>query len=148
MKNALQLLLTMKLTAILLLATCLQIQAAGYAQNISISEKNAPLEKIFREIKRQTGYSFLYSSEVLQQARAIDIHVNDAPLTEVLNICFANQPLTWELEGKLIIIKPAPAQPISGTVKDEQGNALAGVSVVLQPLNRGTVTDTKGNFLF
>ena len=44
-------LLIMKLTAILLLATCLQVSATGYSQKISISEKNAPLEKVMLQIK-------------------------------------------------------------------------------------------------
>src|SRR5688572_8147097 len=101
-----QLLLTMKLTAIILLAACLTASARGDAQNVTLSEKNATLEKIFREIKRQTGYSFLYSSEVLKQARTVDIDVRNASLTSVLNICFTNQPLTWELEDKTIVIKP------------------------------------------
>src|SRR5687768_13834477 len=148
MKIGQQLLLMMKLTAIILLATCLQMHAVGYAQNVSPSEKNAPSEKIFREINKQTGYSFLYSYEVLKQARPIDIVVENAPLPQVLDICFANQPLTWEMEGKLIIVKPSPEQTISGVVKDAKGNPLQGVSVMLLPLKMGTVTSEKGEFLF
>ena len=143
-----QLKITMKLTAIILLATSLQIHASGYAQNVSLSEKNAPLEKIFQEIKKQTGYSFLYSSEVLNRARTIDIVVRNAPLNEVLKICFNNQPLTWELEGKVIIVKPVPEQTITGTVKDSKGNALEGASVTLVQLKKMTATDEKGNFIF
>lgn len=143
-----QLLLTMKLTAMILLVASLHMHAAGFAQNVTISEKNASLQKIFKEIERQTNYSFLYSSEVLKQARTIDIEVKNSPLVDVLNICFSNQPLTWEMGDNIIIVKPKPDQPITGIVKDSNGNILEGVSVMLLPLKRGTVTDKEGKFIF
>ena len=40
-------LLIMKLTAIILLAFCLQVSARSDAQNVSLSEKNVSLEKVF-----------------------------------------------------------------------------------------------------
>lgn len=38
----------------------------------------------------------------------------------------------------------ASAREISGTVKDESGNVLPGVTVSVEKTNRGTVTDTRG----
>lgn len=48
-------LLIMKFTAILLLSAALQVSATGYSQRVTLSEKNAPLEKVFTAIKKQTG---------------------------------------------------------------------------------------------
>ncbi|WP_432327683.1 hypothetical protein ACRQ5D_31075 [Mucilaginibacter sp. P25] len=48
----------MKLSIILLLATILQVSAKSYAQKITLSEKNAPLEKVLKEIREQSGYDF------------------------------------------------------------------------------------------
>ena len=50
--------LVMKLTAILILSACLQVSATGLSQNISLSEKNVPLQKVFKQIHKQTGYQF------------------------------------------------------------------------------------------
>jgi hypothetical protein len=50
-----KMLLVMKLTAFLVLLFCLQVSANGYAQRVTISEKNVSLVKVFREITRQTG---------------------------------------------------------------------------------------------
>jgi TonB-linked SusC/RagA family outer membrane protein len=151
----------MKIVAFILLATCLTASARSDAQNVTLSEKNASLEKIFREIKRQTGYSFLYSTEVLKQARAVDIDVHNASLTNVLNICFANQPLTWELEDKTILIKPKteeqnhlqatvpPPPPIDvkGRIVDEEGNPVAGATIQVKADNsKGTATAINGEF--
>ena len=57
-------LLVMKLTAVLLIVACLQVSAKGNAQNISISQRNASLEKVFKEIHRKTGYQFFYQNEL------------------------------------------------------------------------------------
>ncbi len=46
-------LLVMKLTAFLLLAACVQVSAKGFGQTISLYEKNAPLEKVIQQIKKQ-----------------------------------------------------------------------------------------------
>ena len=82
----------MKLTAVLLLAAALQVSARSEGQTVTLEEKNAPLEKVFREIRKQTGYNFLYNDAWLRQAKAITIHVKSVPLTDVLNICFKDQP--------------------------------------------------------
>ena len=54
-----KLLLIMNFTAIIFLATSLQVSALGHSQTITLSESNASLEKIFRELKRQTVYDFV-----------------------------------------------------------------------------------------
>jgi len=48
-------LLLMNFTAIILLAACLQVSAKGFAQNVTLSLKDAPLEKVFSAIEKQTG---------------------------------------------------------------------------------------------
>jgi hypothetical protein len=48
-----KLLLIMKLTSILLFLALMQASAKGYSQ-ISLKEKNAPLERILESIKKQT----------------------------------------------------------------------------------------------
>jgi TonB-linked SusC/RagA family outer membrane protein len=155
-----QLLLTMKLTGMILLAFSLQVSAGVLAQNVTLQEKNAPLVKIFREIKRQTGYIFLYSSEVLKQAQTVDIDMRNAPLRNVLNACFANQPLTWEMDdNKTIIVKPAspklqkenvplaPPIDVMGRVVDDKGKPVQGASVQVKGnRDKGTTTNEEGTF--
>ena len=46
-RPALKTLLVMKLTAMVLLITCIQVSANGLAQNINLSVKNTPLIKVF-----------------------------------------------------------------------------------------------------
>src|SRR4051812_28854654 len=83
--------LVMKLTSILLFAACMNAAANGFSQTVSISKTDAPLEKVFREIKRQTGYTFVSTKELLQKARPVTIDVSNAPLKEALDILFRDQ---------------------------------------------------------
>lgn len=147
----------MRFTSIMLLAACLQVSAKGVAQNITLSEKNAPLEKIFQAIKKQTGYSFLYSSEIIKKAAKVDLEVRNAPLGQVLKACFTNQPLTWEIEGKTIIVKlaanetnaaePPPPIEVRGKIVNESNEPVAGVSINVKGTSQGTFTDSEGNFV-
>ena len=149
--------LVMKLTAILLLAACLQASATGFSQNVTLSEKNVPLQKVFKQIHKQTAYQFFYEDEMLDKAGRININVKDAPLEKVLAICFKDIPLEYSIVNNAITIKPKKigavletvlpvANIIRGTVKDSQGNPLAGVSVIVKGTTKGTSTGTDGSF--
>ena len=88
-----QITLKMKLTAAVLLIACLQVSASGFAQKITISKQNAPVEQVLKEIKKQTGYLFFYNQEWIKQVKAVDIDVKQASIDEVLKIYFYNQPV-------------------------------------------------------
>jgi len=144
----------MQLTTIVLLATCLQVSAFSYAQEVNISGKDLSLQKIFKEIRKQTGYNFIYTNEELKQASAVTLHEKNAGLKEVLDICFARQPLTYKIDDKIIIVQPKAAGPdavifslVKGRVTDQSnGAALPGVTVQVKGSNMGTVTDKNGDF--
>ena len=151
----------MRLTAILLLAGCLQVSAKGFSQKITLRETNASLEKVFKEIKKQTGYTFMYQSSLLSNARTVNIHVRDMSLQETLDICFKDQPYTYKIFEKIIAVKTKeismleptvsytspPLQDVSGTVEDMDGNPLYGASVNIRGSRRNTVTDANGKFI-
>jgi TonB-linked SusC/RagA family outer membrane protein len=155
-------LLIMKLTAVFLLATFLSASANGHAQNISLNEKNASLEKVFAEIEKQSGYTFIATKELLQTAKPITIAISDASVEKVLDLCFKEQPLSYTIISRLIVVKKRdpklvalldpvqkkiPVQrPITGQVTNAEGQPVAGASVVVKGTNQGTKTDDKGAF--
>lgn len=153
--------LVMKLTTILLLAACLQISAKGLTQTLTLTFRNAPLEKVFSEIQRQTGYSFFYEDGLLKGARPVDIAVVKASITQVLDACFTNQPYTYKIVNTAISVRrkeqladvsrpptPETGDPVtvSGKVTDPQGNPLVGANVKVKGSNVGVVTDNLGRF--
>src|SRR5699024_4416989 len=86
----------MRLTSVFLLLACLQVSAATYAQSVSISGKNMSLSKVFNKIRKQTGYNFIYADENLSEALTVSLHAENMPLREILDYCFAHQPLTYK----------------------------------------------------
>lgn len=152
----------MKLTAFFLLVFCLHASADGNAQNISLSEKNVSLEKVFKAIKRQTGYDFWYENKLLQKGEKVTVVVNNKPLEEVLDQCFKNQPFTWSIVGKIIVVKtkeekqpieaiplplPPPPVEVKGKVVNEKGEPVSAASVSVKGSNVGTTTNTNGEFV-
>lgn len=157
-------LLVMRLATILLLGALLQAKAEGKAQTVTLSEKNAPLEKIFDRLRAQTGYLFFYNDQLMKKARPVTIRLRNATVTEALDRCFEGQPLTYTVMGKQIIVrqkeeppvaKPDTAAPlrirvvfplVAGYVVDESNRPLEGVSVILKSSGRGAQTDRAGIF--
>jgi len=150
-------LLIMKFTAILLFIACLHTSAKSYSQQITLSLKNAPLEQVFKEIQRQSGYNIVYNNGTIRNTSNVDISVSNATVEEVMLLCIKNQPLSYSIVDKTIVVKPAEKAPVSentppppgevhGRVTDSKGAPLSGVTVVNKKTKKGTNTDGQGNF--
>lgn len=151
-------LLIMKFIAFFSLVVCMSASAKSYAQKVSLSEQNVSLEKIFSRIKKQTGYTFIYTRAVLQKAHAVSLSFTDAPFTTVMDSAFSGQPLTWTLFNNMIVIREKPAVAvlpvaeqsvavtITGKVTDEKGEALIGASIHEKGTQNNTVSREDGSF--
>jgi TonB-dependent starch-binding outer membrane protein SusC len=146
--------LIMKLSLILILMSMLKVQAFTFAQKLTLHKRNASLNEVFSEIRKQTGYNILYTASVLSHTKSIDVDLRDATVEEAIRKCLANQPLTYKIVEKNIVISrkentlnQVQDNTISGTVKDENGKELSGVSISIKGVpNRGTQTNDKGVF--
>lgn len=161
-----EIILIMKLTAVFLLATVLQVGAVGYAQPVTLSVKNAQLEKVLLKVKKQTGYSIFYDALLLKKAKPITLAIQNTPLEQALILLFKEQPLTYEIVGnKVITVREKPvhtasanvelqlAEPpvpplidISGRVVNENNEPVVGASIKIRSTTRGTVTLDDGHF--
>ena len=160
-RNFTKMLLIMKLTTILLFSISFQVYAmGGYAQKVSLEMKNKPLKTVFKEIQKQTGYYFLYSEELLENTKKVDLFVQNSSLEDALNKCLQKTSLTYSIVEKTIIIKLISQQPdiafflpqsplnfeVSGVIVDDEGKPLEGASVKLKGTNKGVTTDKNGKF--
>ncbi|NLR81357.1 TonB-dependent receptor [Chitinophaga eiseniae] len=149
----------MKLTAFLLTVACLHVNAGAFSQNVSISVHNAPLKKVFNEIRKQTKYNFLYPNELLDRVAGVTVDLKSVPLEKALHACLENSFLEYSIVEKTVIIKqktertPVPPPSVEavenrvrGKVTDENGSPLPGVSVVLKGTNKGASTDNNGEY--
>jgi TonB-dependent starch-binding outer membrane protein SusC len=153
--------LVMRISSALILMTCLHASAAGFGQKITLKEKSAPIEKVFRLIKSQTDYEFLFNSNTLKNAKPVTVEVNNTPIDEVLKLCFDRQPFSFKIINQTIVVTelmsstaPTPINssslttpPISGIVKGPDGKPLAGVNIIVKGTKKGTVSRADGSFM-
>lgn len=151
-----QLVRVMKLTFILITIAFMNVYASGYSQTITYSGKDVSMEKVIATIKKQTGYVFFYNTKLLKKAKPVSLDVNNAKLSDVLALCFENQPLDYTIKNKTIVIEEkkkkskefffVPPVKITGKVTDENGEPLPGVSVTVKGSKEGVVTSVDGAY--
>ena len=146
------------LSFLLLMIPFLQLSANSYAQSITINKKNASLIEIFKDIRRQTDYDFIYTDKQLSTAKNVTIALTNASVIEVLGKCFENQPLIYQIKDKTItiaikqlsfkngIVDRFTAIDVSGMVIGEAGEPLFGAGIAIKGLNKSTITNIKGEF--
>lgn len=151
-------LLIMKLAAFLLLVTCLKVSAGANAQSVSLSLSDVPLTTVFKEIRKQTGYEFLYNVQMIRKANKVSLKVTNAPLEKVLALCFNNQPLSFKIIDKTIIVNERPGElpelkkqepdfiSIKGRILSSAGEPLPGASITVKNGAKGVTSDDNGDF--
>ena len=100
-----QILLAMKLTAILILATLSTVSANSYSQMVTLHKKNISVEEVMRLIEKQTNYHFLYDKRDILRAGVINVDVGNVSVEVALDKCFKDQPLTYKIFRNTIVIK-------------------------------------------
>ncbi len=126
---------------------------------ISLTVKEGKLENILINIKKQSGYGLVYNSALLEQTNPLTFSFVEAPLKQVLDRCFENQPVSYQIIEKVIVITKKENQVDQlkmyvndtvikrGTVVNSvTGQPLAGVSVVEKGTTNGVITDDSGMF--
>ena len=132
----------------------------GFSQTagITFKGKGVSLATVFASIEKQTDYTFYYKVEVLEKARNVDVDFRKEPLSEVLKVLFAHQPLKYLIIDKNIAVSaseqpgtptsgPAALMTVSGTVMNKRGEVLGNASVVVKGTLKGTFTKADGTFV-
>jgi len=153
-----KIILVMKLTTLLLIIACVQVSAKGYAQMVTLSEKNIQIAEVFTKLHKQTGYSFFYKYKFVKDIR-VSVELQDVNIEQALNAILKDQPLTYSIVNKTVVLKRKegtdatkdvgiPPVTIKGKVLDENGKTLPGVTIKVKGSNTGVVTDSEGSFTF
>ncbi|MFO3725822.1 SusC/RagA family TonB-linked outer membrane protein [Butyricimonas muris] len=140
---------------LLFLVFTTQISLNAYSQDKSLtfSLKNATLKEIINEIRKLSDYDFVYRDVNLEAFKRRDVSYKDAVIDAVLTDCLRGTGLTYEINGKTIIIrKESPKEvnqkmkTVTGKVTDERGEVLPGVTIMIKGTALGTATDADGNY--
>ncbi len=144
----------MKLTTFILLVFSMHISASGLSQNVTLAVKNTSVQKVLKQISRQTGVSIIYSESYFDDSDRVTLEVNDMPVKDVLNLCLEGNDYSYEVENGMVIIRRVikdlqPRQQdnlIKGKVTDNDGKPLPGATITIVGTTRGVITDTDGSY--
>lgn len=155
LKTRLKIVRIMKLTVLFLMVSMMQVNAYIYAQDVTLTARNASLKDVITELRKQTGYGFLYTDVLLETAKPVNLSVRNAPLPNVLSDMLVGQPIAFTIENETVVFKSAPIQvdngmqqniEVSGEVRDEEGVPLPAVTVKVKNTSLATSTDALGHF--
>lgn len=153
-----------KLSTLFLLLGFLTVHAEGLAQEVTLMHKNISLKDAFMEIKKQTGYNFLWAANSVKSNRTVSANIKRVPLKEAVNLLLQDLALDYKLEDQTILItEDATRLPfgipenvidnfltsieVRGRVIDGQGNPLIGASVKVKGTTRTVLSNEQGEFV-
>lgn len=147
-------LMLMKLTAVLLLCTCLQVSASVFSQEtkVTMKLKQVSIQSLFKSIEKKTSYRFIFSNDVIPQHLTVTVDVRETPVSEVLSHVLDKTGLDFKvIDNELIVVADRDninkMIPIQGKIVDVKGEPLEGVSVTVLGAGGGAVSDAEGKFV-
>ena len=136
----------------------------SYTQNarVTINKRNVTLREVLTEIESQTDYLFIYNNEVNVNEK-VSIRAKQQTVSNVLASLLNDRGVSYSMEGNHIILStivqsleitetPSTSvaqqqgKTITGTVTDQTGMPLPGVTIVVKGTNTGTITGSNGNY--
>ncbi|MBL4561901.1 MAG: TonB-dependent receptor [Labilibaculum sp.] len=154
--------LTMGLSVLMILSCLFQVSASTNLRTskLSIKLEEASIREVFKTIKEQSEFTFVYNIDDLEDFKAIDCEFLHSTVEEILDHCLKETNMSYKIRGKVIVIVPKEElennkktittqeqkKTITGTVTDENGEPLPGVSVVVKGTTLGVITDIDGDF--
>ncbi|WP_316810990.1 SusC/RagA family TonB-linked outer membrane protein [Pedobacter heparinus] len=153
-----KILLVMKLVLLMMTTCLLQVNANGFAQQLTYSKKGTNLAEVFNEIRKQTGYYVFYSTKKINTKKPLDVNFKNTGLKDVLKICLEPQNLDYTIENKNILItknKLTILQKVvdvfttivvQGKVVDEKGLPLPNAIIQVKGKTLVYTSDEQGTF--
>lgn len=137
------------LLCLFILCLSLPLHAQNEEGKININVKDASVKEVL-EVLKKYNYRLVYSTAVIDACKKkITLDMKKVTPSQVLDEIFKETNLVYKIEGNLITIKEVKKDELlvaQGVVKDENGEPIPGVSVLIKGTVTGTATDNKGNF--
>ncbi len=129
---------------------------AASAQITITTTPKSKVNDVLQTIKKQTNYEFFYDDAIGQQTVKAT-KLENVSLSDALNALFAQTPISYSIRDKFVYLsikdsKPAPAKKqgerrkITGSILDENGEPMVGVTVRVKGTNAVATTDFDGNY--
>lgn len=140
--------------AMLVASAALCLNLSVFSQNITLKTGNVTVKEAMEQLKKSSGYSFVFSSVDVDTQKRVSVSVQNASIEEaVKQILKGQNELSYEIKGRKVVIQRSFAsskalrQQVKGKVLDEKGEPIIGATVTEEGTSNGTITDYDGMFI-
>ena len=138
----------------LLLSVFMSARALGMdlQQSVVLKNKTMELKQVFASIKAQTGYSFIYNKDVVDDRTTVNFSNEQGTVQDILNTSLKGLGLTYTIKNDIIVVIKESALNIPGPIKvtgqvlDTTGAPLQGVTVTVVGTRNSIITNSGGYF--
>ncbi|HAP18643.1 MAG TPA: SusC/RagA family TonB-linked outer membrane protein [Butyricimonas virosa] len=155
-RNLIWIMIKIKLVFLVLVLGFSSLNAKVWSQQdrIDLVFENMNMVQLFEQIQQKTNLKFVFNQEDVQKY-TVSGKVHYKTVSEILDLVFVDKPLRYEITSDHVVIFYAEQQDdekkvagikVKGTVTDEEGIPLPGVTVMIKWTTIGTATDIDGKF--
>lgn len=125
---------------------CVLYTAPLFGQKkLTLDINNSPVSRAIEIINEKYKIPFIYNGKLLQGAHNVTIKCKDAPLKAVLDIICNDQSFTYTISNGTISLRERTIN-INGSIRDEQNQVAAGVTILIKNTGRSTISNSNGTF--
>ncbi len=150
----------MKLTVFMVLfsiACVFANETYSQSQFLNLNMQDVTVKEVLSEIEAQSEFYFMYSGKLIDVNRKVSVNVENRRIGKVLNSLFDKTDVEYVVKDRIIVLtrkgmgdvlaNVAQQKSISGTVVDESGEPMPGVTVIIKGTNNGTITNIDGKYI-
>lgn len=154
-----QFFLVMKLTIVLLFVSIMTTFGNVHAQRVNLDSKGMSLKAAFKEISRQTGFTFVYNEREIARSPEFKGRISNEKIDKALDILLQRNAIHYVISGRSIAINKMVTPDnsdlnhdlkikvtIEGRVVDENGKGIPQVNIKVKNSNQIVHSDEQGNF--
>ncbi len=142
------------LTLVILSACLIFARQGAFAQRINLKQQNITLQNVFKEIRKQVNYGFLYNDELLKSAKPIDVNLTNATINQAMDSVLLHLAVNYTVQDKMVVITAKEdfiklkgiTYTIKGIIRNKSWEILPGAAVLLGGYKIGTVAGDDGRF--
>lgn len=132
---------------------------AAYTQDypagkVDVSYKEATVNDILKDLKKRFTIEFLYNLDEVKHVKPLTFDMKQATITQILDRTFSGTNLSYKLVDNVIVIAVKPPvqaadklRSITGHIRTEEGEALAGATVAIKGTTIGASSNVEGKYM-
>ena len=134
------------------------IASESYSQTtkLTVDMQNVTVAQVISYVENESQFYFTYNTREIDINRIVSIRLKEGDIYALLKQLFAGESINYLVVDRHVVLYKEDKTVysgivqqgivITGTVTDEAGVPIPGVSIVIKETRLGTVTDTNGRY--